>query len=82
MSNHLDKTIDTLITKFSPCEHGDQSEHNRKIKAQLLDLLLERLPEKKNVNDGSGFSKYSEGVDVGYNQALDECAQAIKEVFK
>lgn len=97
MSNHSDKTIDSILwdieDDYLPGEKDFVDKRIAEAKAQLLALLLERLPEKqvKKWDDEDGFcttceafledDKYRCYCDIR-NETADECAQAIKEALK
>jgi len=48
-----------------------------KVKQQLLQLLLEKMPEKEKEVSGDAYL----GHALGFNQALDEVEQCLRDLF-
>lgn len=81
------EVLEDLVSKISSIPAGKTitpSHYTHPAQAILRDDLLTMLPKKRKLPkqgsfDRKGWQKYD--TDTGYNQAIDQMEQAIKDYF-
>ena len=75
-SNSKNTTLDTILERHL---HEIRAGHDSKIKAEVQQLVGDCTPEKKPDNIGSSKDDMHWGVLMGYNQAIRQFEDNLKE---
>ena len=79
------KTVDSILGDLAYAERLEMADKNVKFaKSELLELLLDRLPRKykDEVNVATKVVTPITPHQSVWNQAIDQCRQALKECLK
>lgn len=83
--------VDEILDRLSPFDNSfnDFLRLKPAVKQSLADLLIAELEGKKQTFEYAGTNPYGsiyksteDGVKHGYNQAIQDCIETIKGVFK